>query len=108
MSTAYAYGRVSTSRQDMSIQAQSQQCQGYFDYRLKANGIAWGGWFADKALSGRTEFLKRENANLMWSRVSSGDHIIIAKMDRGFRNARDLLSFVEQCKARKITLHFID
>lgn len=108
MSFAYGYGRVSTARQEISVDAQHTTCKQFWEYRLKPMGVEWGGWYADAAVSGRTEIRKRPSAKVLFERLESGDHVIFSKMDRAFRSAIDQALTIETILQRGIAPHFLD
>ena len=37
-----------------------------------------------------------------------GDHVVFARMDRAFRNLRDLLTVLDEYEKREIVVHFVD
>jgi DNA invertase Pin-like site-specific DNA recombinase len=106
--TAYGYARVSTAKQDMSIEAQKQQVEGYYKWKLKTLGIEWGGFFSDAAVSGNKPFRKRPAGAALWDRLGPGDHVIVSKQDRAFRNTADHFNCLDSWRARGIKVHVLD
>lgn len=105
---AFGYGRVSTHRQELSIEVQRQQTHQYYLWKLSHDKVGWAEWYCDPAVSGKLSFREREAGFALSQRVQSGDHIIFAKLDRAFRNARDALECLDSWKDRGIHVHFLD
>jgi DNA invertase Pin-like site-specific DNA recombinase len=108
---AYGYTRVSTQDQadsGLSLEAQKQDIERYYQYLLAPKGIAWGGLFVDPAVSGNTLFGEREAGGRLNTTLEQGDHVIMAKLDRGFRRTDDCCNMVNQWKHCGITLHIRD
>jgi DNA invertase Pin-like site-specific DNA recombinase len=111
MSTAWSYGRVSgyaQARDGYSLEVQRDKAIAYYDYRLKPAGFAWGGFFHDPAVSGSTRLADRPDGRKLAGAVERGDAVIVAKLDRAFRNAADLLVTMAAWSARGVGFHFLD
>src|SRR5262249_5598652 len=80
----------------------------YFEYSLQPKGFALGKIFRDPATSGSTNIRQRPEGCLLNQALERGDAVVIAKLDRGFRNARDGLETMETWQARGVTVHIID
>jgi DNA invertase Pin-like site-specific DNA recombinase len=110
MAFAYGYGRVSTAKQEMSIQAQETQCRQFYESRIvhKQPDVPWGGFFADSAVSGATQFRKRTAGAALFDRLCPKDHVIFPKMDRAFRSLSDQVLTLETLSKKAVNVHFID
>jgi len=64
--------------------------------------------FVDPAVSGNTLFREREAGARLNTTLEEGDHVIMAKLDRGFRRTDDCCNMVNQWKASGVTLHVRD
>src|SRR5262245_15328649 len=109
---AWGYIRVSTRKQvksGLGMKAQRRAIDDYYRRVLKPRGIAWGGFFTDRGVSAsRTPLAKRPDGAKLIAAASSGDHVVIAKMDRGFRSLHDLTGWLRVWNATGIGLHLID
>ena len=98
--TIYAYTRVSkaenetgtTDNQIINIESQ-----------LKIDNV-----YSDVNISGSMPFQKRPEAQKLVSVLKSGDIVVIAKLDRGFRDTADCLNTVKRFQKRKVTLRILD
>jgi DNA invertase Pin-like site-specific DNA recombinase len=111
MPTAYGYSRCSTQDQadsGLGLEAQKRDVERHYKYKLEPHGVAWGGMSTDAAVSGNTPFAERPVGGELNSRLQHGDHLIIAKLDRGFRRADDACRTVGAWRDRGITLHVLD
>jgi DNA invertase Pin-like site-specific DNA recombinase len=108
----FGYGRMSTDKQQLSVPLQMKKTEAYFvDFQNSGRfGVdpAWGGWYADKAVSASTTPLtERPYGQAMMSRLRPGDHIITDHSDRMFRSLLDLCSNFEKLKEMNISLHIV-
>jgi DNA invertase Pin-like site-specific DNA recombinase len=111
MVTAFGYSRCSTQDQKdsgLGLEAQKRDIERHYRYKLEPQGITWGGISADAAVSGNTPFAERPIGGELNGRLQLGDHLIIAKLDRGFRRADDACRTVGAWRDRGITLHVLD
>ena len=98
--TIYAYTRVSkaenetgtTDNQIINIESQ-----------LKIDNV-----YSDVNISGSMPFQKRPEAQKLVSVLKSGDIVVIAKLDRGFRDTADCLNTVKWLQKRNVTLRILD
>lgn len=109
---AWGYIRVSDQRQvasGLGLAAQRQAIEEYYRRVLKPRRVAWGGWFVDKAVSAnKTPLAQREHGAALVSAVAAGDHIVFAKIDRGFRNLHDFAGMLAHWKTLGAGMHLLD
>ena len=105
MSKCYGYGRHSTAKQSLTERAQHDRCKGYWEVYLKPQGIEWGGFFYDKAVSAKKPFSEREAGSKLYFGAVKGDHLITAKYDRCFRSVLDGLTHLTALEDRGVLFH---
>jgi DNA invertase Pin-like site-specific DNA recombinase len=110
---AYGYARVSTGGQydrDTSIPDQTLRMEHYYQFQLKSQGIQWEGVTDDgKANSARRRpFMTRSGVKSILSKISQGDHLIIDKFDRAFRDTRDFLHCSGWLERNQVNLHVLN
>lgn len=110
MPTCFAYCRVSTNKQALSIDHQKAETLKYFETHLKPSGVEWpGGWFVDKGKSAyKFTFAERPAAREVLLRAAKGDHILICKLDRGFRNLNDMVTTLDRFQGIGVAVHVIN
>lgn len=111
MPKVFGYVRVSTEGQvksGLSQAAQKEKIKAHFEYALKDKGFEWGQFYEDAAVSGKTDLIRRDQGKLLNHFVSPGDMIVFSRLDRGFRNTRDLLNTVESWTQRGVQVIFLD
>lgn len=112
-SRAYGYARVSTTMQydrDNSIPDQRIRMEHYFKFQLESQGIRWEGVTDDgQGKSARLRpFMTRPGVAKMVRLLNQGDHVIIDKFDRAFRDTRDFLHCAAWFDRNKINLHVLN
>lgn len=105
----YGYTRVSHARQlredQLSLKSQKSQIKAYAELK---------GWelelppFEERAISGAIGLEKRPKGKRLLEELGPGDVVIVAKLDRMFRNILDALNTLEDLKKRGVSLHIID
>ena len=109
----FAYGRHSTYKQGRANDAltetvQHDRCKDYYQRELAPKGVVWGGWFYDAAVSGgKTNFSERPHGRTVFATAQPGDHVVITRLDRGFRRLGDGISTLEQFEKRGVQFHSI-
>lgn len=96
----YAYTRV--SKADNEIGTTDNQIIN-IESQLKIDKV-----YSDVNISGSMPFQKRPEAQKLVSALKSGDIVVIAKLDRGFRDTADCLSTVKWFQQKNITLKVLD
>ncbi len=107
---AYGYVRVSTERQareGLSLEEQQERIQRHYEYRLK-DTHQWGGFFIDAASASKKDLRLRPAGMKLFTALEKGDVVVITKLDRGFRNTRDLLNTLHVWGERGIYANLLD
>jgi len=102
--TVYAYTRGSTHDQVLTLQGQREVCASYCRHRQ----LGPPRFFEDAGVSSRKPFVRRPAGGYLFSHLMRGDHLVIAKLDRAWRNTRECLATVEWLDMRGVTLHLVD
>ncbi len=97
MSVAYGYCRVSDDKQvddGMSLDVQKRLVHEKFaELEKQYPGLQWGGHFVDPAVSAsKVMFLQREAGAALQARLKKGDWVIVANLDRIFRDLADTVT----------------
>lgn len=100
----WAYCRVSTMRQEESIDAQISRVRAY----AKVLEGELDHIFTDPGVSGKKELKSRTGGSQLLARVQPGDTVITARLDRMFRNAIDALQTLEHLKEMGVDLYIVD
>jgi len=116
MPTAHGYIRCSHKRSEESglgLEAQEEAIQRYCQRERqpggRLEGVEMGEIYCDKTQSAfKKAFLQRPEARHLNYAVHPGDHILFARLDRGFRSLTDCMHMVDLWMSRDITPHFID
>src|SRR5437870_249049 len=110
MAFCYIYIRESTGDQINGLQVQREGCEKYYREKLltKFPKLGWAGIYQDQAQSGGKPFSDRPAGREVNLRMNRGDHVVVWKLDRGFRDTLDLLTVERTWRDRGITLHVLD
>jgi DNA invertase Pin-like site-specific DNA recombinase len=112
MPNAFAYIRVSHPEQvesGLSLEAQEQDCQRYWDRLLKPKGVTWVKLIADEAVSAfKRPLAKRKGGGELLNSVRRGDHVIMTRFDRAFRSMRDFVDTYAVVESMGVMLHLLD
>lgn len=105
---AAIYGRVSTDKQDDSLELQEKRTLEYAAWQKLT--VPPTLMFSDPDTSGSIAMRERTGGRLLLNRLATGEikHLIIAKLDRLGRNVIDGIGTLEFCKQHDITLHIVD
>lgn len=102
---AYGYVRVSTEEQQDGVSLDEQR------RKIVAQAIIAGlpePMIFEDVVSGSTPLEHRKGGGDLLRRLNAGDSLIVAKLDRMFRNATDALSKADEFKQRGIHLYLMD
>lgn len=109
----FGYGRVSTQGQyekDNSVPAQQMRIEHYYSMVLQETGAVWGGFREDgQGISAsKATFAARPGGAKLLAELCAGDHLIVDKVDRLFRNIRDFCDMTEWLERHEINLHILN
>jgi DNA invertase Pin-like site-specific DNA recombinase len=110
-SIIYGYSRVSTGKQQkdgLSLESQEIQMKKFFEATFQESGARWGGVFMDGGISGKMPFNERPAGKKLYERLRPGDHVIMTRLDRGFRNFRDCINVTTSWLDRGVNIHLLD
>jgi DNA invertase Pin-like site-specific DNA recombinase len=112
MSSIYGYARVSTAQQSesgLSIDAQRERIAAERKTLVKRLKLSAGKTYVDRGVSATRYGMVARPAGGQLDRVlQRGDHVIIAKLDRGFRSTRDCVVTLERWTERGVITHLLD
>jgi len=102
---AYAYGRVSTDRQENGREGQLQKLLD----AASRDGIAFADEpYFDEDVSGSVPFNQRPKGKTLWDKLAPGDCVYITKVDRGFRSMSDAAFTLEKWKSIGVRVRIVD
>lgn len=113
----FTYARISymdekrlRKDESISLAAQKRKTKAYADRLVRdRENLEFGDHFEDAGVSAfRQKLRKRANGSKMNEVLKEGDHVVITRVDRCWRNVRDMLETVEDWRGRGITCHFAD
>lgn len=100
----YSYARVSTGTQGMSLKVQENTLRAY----ATTMQMEVDQHFADESVSGSVRLAERPAGGQLINLLTEGDHLLIAKFDRLFRNSEDALYSINRFKEQGIRLYIMD
>lgn len=112
----YGYGRVSDPKQvHDSPDAQASRIEAYVELQRKINADVWdsllpgGVHLEQKAASAfKRAFDMRPTGRMLTAKLRPGDHLVIDKVDRMWRNRLDFETTLKWMKDKMITVHFVN
>lgn len=105
---AYGYARVSTDRQDLSMDAQEYRINQYFEQQAMKKGFMFGGHYLDPDISSHIPFRNRPAGHALTARLLPGDLIMVSRIDRAFRSPADGAKCIELWGDMSISLVAVD
>lgn len=106
MGKVYGYVRGSTSKQELTLLAQTECLQRFYDYKFKSTHEFE--IIEDAATSATKSFENRTGGARILRITKPGDAVIVTKLDRAFRNMRDMAHTMEILKERGVAVHLLD
>lgn len=107
MPLCYAYGRHSTDKQGATRQSQFRSSRDYYRTYLKSKA-QWMGLYYDPAIKGNLPFSERPKGRELFAILRPGDHLILPKIDRGFRSVHDGSVTIHALHQRGVVVHIVD
>lgn len=111
LNRTYKYLRVSTDEQAKSGLGREAQLAAINQYCIfKGDKLppVLEDPFVDDGVSSTVKILKRRAANALHLRLRSGDHVVIAKLDRLARDLRNLRDVLDIWDDMGVTVHMLD
>jgi DNA invertase Pin-like site-specific DNA recombinase len=99
--SVYGYARASTKKQVDSPETQKEIIRRYAQFNQLGDPV----FFVDSSRSGKVPWEGREAGRELFGRLKPGDHVILAKLDRGFRKLADCAIVLETFERMGIKLH---
>ena len=106
--TVYGYTRVSTAEQAADDRTSLETQRRKIAAAVELSGLTLDTLIEEPGVSGAKPLAARPEGGPLLARLQKGDVLIVAKLDRAFRNAADALATAEQLKARKVDLIVAD
>jgi DNA invertase Pin-like site-specific DNA recombinase len=106
--TVYGYTRVSTAEQAADDRSSLDTQRRKIGAAAELSGLTVDLFIEEPGVSGGKPLADRPEGGPLLARLGKGDVLVVAKLDRAFRNAADALATAEQLKARKVDLIVAD
>jgi DNA invertase Pin-like site-specific DNA recombinase len=106
--TVYGYTRVSTTEQAADDRSSLDTQRRKIMAAAELAGLRVNVLVEEPGVSGGKPLADRPEGGPLLAELSKGDVLIVARLDRAFRNAADALATAEQLKARKVDLIVAD
>ena len=104
----YGYTRVSTTEQAGDDRTSLDTQRRKIMAAAELSGLTLDEFIEEPGVSGGQPLAARPEGGPLLARLVRGDVLIVAKLDRAFRNAADALATAEQLKARRVDLIVAD
>lgn len=110
--SAYGYGRVSHDDQvdGESVPAQEARAIQFWEQHLRPAGVEWKGFFGEprNVSAYKKRFEERAVGKFLMATMRPGDHLVVDKVDRLWRNVHDFSSLLQYLQRQQIRLHFVN
>lgn len=104
----YGYTRVSTTEQAGDDRTSLNTQRRKISAAAELSGLTVDKFVEEPGVSGNKPLAARPMGGPLLAQLVKGDVLVVAKLDRAFRNAADALATAEQLKARKVDLIVAD
>ncbi len=114
MPIAYPYIRVShddSKKSGLSPEVQFERCKAYWKYRLEPQGIPLfeSERLYDDAVSAyKLQLRRRKAGRRLMELLQRGDHVLLARVDRAFRDLHDYTTTARLWQSMGVVIHFLD
>src|SRR5579863_1306825 len=111
MALCYGYTRVSTEEQfatRLSIDEQQRQIREFCAANRLDLGPREERLREESASAYKLRFDERPVGHVLNGQLQAGDHLVIAKLDRAFRDMVDAFNTVDDWHKREIEVHILD
>lgn len=107
----FTYTRCShldSAQSGLGLEAQDSTVAGYLNFiRESVPNAVVAPPLRDEVVSAyRTPLAERPSGSLLCGALQPGDHVIFARIDRAFRNFRDMMKMTDEWNKKGITYHF--
>lgn len=106
MARVYGYVRASTTDQVATLDVQKALLEKEIKHRFEEYEV--GGILVDAGVSGGLPLAQRPMGKTLIDMLQKGDAVLFTKLDRGFRNCRDMLETVERWQKQGVRLVMLD
>jgi DNA invertase Pin-like site-specific DNA recombinase len=106
--TVFGYTRVSTTEQAADDRSSLDTQRRKILAAAELSGLTVNVLVEEPGVSGGKPLADRPEGGPLLAELKPGDTLIVAKLDRAFRNAADALAVAEQLKGRKVDLIIAD
>ena len=104
----HGYTRVSTAEQAADDRTSLETQRERINQAAAAAGLVVDSYLNEAGASGSKRLAERPVGGRLMTELQRGDTLVVAKLDRAFRNAADALATAELLKARKVDLIIAD
>lgn len=101
----HVYNRVSTYDQQLSGLGMEVQREANRRVAESIGGVSVQTYEDESVSAFSVPFTSRPGASQLLSTIADGDHIVLYRTDRAFRNLREACEFESKCRERGITIH---
>ena len=102
----YGYARVSTDEQSISLANQVDELKAYA--KKVGEDLPDERIFFDEDVSGSIPLKDRPYGKRMWDLLQPGDHVVVTKLDRGWRNTADAAGTLNKWRQYGVKLSILD